>query len=50
MMTRLLRNLGAAALGLGVFGLGTATALSAQGESDPRIGSWDELKTSTYHD
>jgi hypothetical protein len=50
MTSELLRKLGAAALALCVFGLGTAPALSAQGESDPRIGSWDEQKTSTHYD
>jgi len=50
MTTVLSRNLGAAALAVCAFALGTATALSAQNESDPRIGSWDELKTSSHYD
>jgi hypothetical protein len=50
MTTKLLRKLGAAAVALCVFGLGTSTVLSAESESDPRIGSWDELKTSTHYD
>ncbi len=30
--------------------LGTATTLNAQGGADPRIGSWDELQTSSHYD
>jgi hypothetical protein len=29
---------------------GAAAALNAQGDTDPRIGSWDELKTSSHYD
>lgn len=50
MTTRLLRKLSTAALALCVFGLGTVSAASAQGKSDPRIGAWEELKTSTHYD
>jgi hypothetical protein len=31
-------------------GLAAAATPNAQGEADPRIGSWDELKTSTHYD
>jgi hypothetical protein len=31
-------------------GLGAAASLNAQAAADPRIGSWDELKTSTHYD
>jgi hypothetical protein len=31
-------------------GLGAAATLNAQGDTDPRIGSWDELKTSSHYD
>ena len=31
-------------------GLGAAATLNAQSDTDPRIGSWDELKTSTHYD
>jgi len=31
-------------------GLGAAATLNAQSDTDPRIGSWDELKTSSHYD
>jgi len=31
-------------------GLGAAATLNAQDVADPRIGSWDELRTSTNYD
>jgi beta-lactamase regulating signal transducer with metallopeptidase domain len=33
-----------------VSGLGAAATLNAQSDTDPRIGSWDELRTSTHYD
>ena len=33
-----------------VLGLGAAATLNAQATADPRIGSWDELKTSSHYD
>ncbi|MEJ0006250.1 MAG: hypothetical protein WDM77_07660 [Steroidobacteraceae bacterium] len=39
-----------AAATLCIGGLATAPALNAQNATDPRIGTWDELKTSTHYD
>jgi hypothetical protein len=50
MATTLSRIPGVTALALCAFGIGSAIAVSAPRESEPRIGSWDELKTSSHYD